>query len=123
MSVHPQKPSDCPEYVRCSAPICPLDTDWLKRSYVSGESVCLFMRETVKLGADERLADNEVYVALHQIAKDWIEAERAAVAERGERAMPMGRREHLRALLQAANSGSTLDARAAAGQRMRKAEQ
>jgi hypothetical protein len=122
MSVQPQIPSDCPEYVRCSAPICPLDKDWVKRSYIAGESVCLFMRETVKAGAEERLADNEVYLALHQIAKDWIEAEKAVVAERGERAMPMGRREHLKALLQAANSGSTLDARAAAGQRMRKTD-
>ena len=32
----------------CSAPICPLDADWKKRSHVEGESVCLYLRELAK---------------------------------------------------------------------------
>src|SRR2546427_5889724 len=47
-------PSDCPEYVRCNAPICPLDARWLDRTFSSGEPTCLFLRESVKKGAADR---------------------------------------------------------------------
>ena len=41
-------PTDCPKWERCSAPICPLDPDVLKRSYLRDEPVCFFLREHCK---------------------------------------------------------------------------
>jgi hypothetical protein len=101
-----------------AAVICPLDSDWRLRTYDKGESTCLFLRETLKQGADERLSTNPVYVELHALCKDWIAEERIAVHKRSEAGMPRGRGDHLRVLLTASASGSTLDQRVAAGERM-----
>ncbi len=113
-----REPSDCPEYIRCSAPICPLDLDWRLRTYDKGEATCLFLRETLKQGADERLSTNPVYIELHAICKNWISAEQVAVHKRSEAGMPRGRGDHLKAVLAAASSGSTLDQRMASAERM-----
>jgi len=113
-----REPSDCPEYIRCSAPICPLDSDWMLRTYDRGEPTCLFLRETLKQGADERLAANPVYIELHDVCKLWLSAERIAIAKRSEAGMPRGRTDHLKAVLAATSSGSTLDQRTGAAERL-----
>ena len=41
-------PTDCPKHIQCSAPICPLDQDWRKRSHLKGERVCFYLAEAVK---------------------------------------------------------------------------
>lgn len=41
---------DCPKFDSCSAPICPLDPDWHLRRHLSGEPVCLWLRELSKPG-------------------------------------------------------------------------
>ena len=46
----------CKKYESCSAPICPFDADWKKRSYLNGESVCLYMSEYSKPHARELLS-------------------------------------------------------------------
>jgi|SRR5882672_4274210 len=111
-------PSDCPEYVRCNAPICPLDEKWHQRVYHTGESTCLFLREVMKAGADERLGTNPVFAEIGAIAVVWIATERIEANRRTHAGMPRGRGEHLRAVLAAADSGSSIDARAAAGERL-----
>jgi hypothetical protein len=112
-----QIPADCPEYVRCNAPICPLDKDWQLRVFDTSDSTCLFLRETVKEGAEQRLAVNAVYQELHEISVKWIDAERARIAARNG-PMSRGHAEHFKAVQAAAKSGSTLDKRQAAGERL-----
>jgi len=113
------EPSDCPEYVRCDANICPLDVDWRKRIYHTGESVCLFLRETVKQTADEQLSINATFEHLRSIAIVWIAEEKQEVERRSYEAMPRGRGDHFKAILAASKSGSMLAKRAAFGQRVR----
>ncbi len=45
---------DCPKFSHCSAPICPLDAEWARRSYLKGEAVCFYVLEAVKPGAEAR---------------------------------------------------------------------
>ena len=45
----------CPRFHKCSAPICPLDTNWEQRIYLRGESVCFYLHEYVKNGGKARL--------------------------------------------------------------------
>lgn len=46
--------SDCPKFSHCSAPICPLDSEWASRTYLKGEPVCFYMLEYVKPGSRAR---------------------------------------------------------------------
>ena len=39
---------ECPRYVTCSAPICPLDPRWKHRKHLSEERVCLWLTELAK---------------------------------------------------------------------------
>ena len=41
-------PQDCPKFDACRAPICPLDPEMLDRTYLSGESVCHYLRLQAK---------------------------------------------------------------------------
>jgi hypothetical protein len=116
--IHLAEPSDCPEYIRCNAPICPLDVDWRKRVFDSGDSTCLWLREAMKAGAEQRLSANETWHELHRISKEWIEQERTEAGKRQAHTMPRGRGGHLSAVLAAAHTGSTLDKRAASGERL-----
>lgn len=45
----------CPRFSKCSAPICPIDSEWAKRTHLRGEPVCLYLREFVKVGGEARL--------------------------------------------------------------------
>lgn len=38
-------PADCPHYDTCSAPICPMDSDWRQRNMLKDEQVCLYIRK------------------------------------------------------------------------------
>jgi hypothetical protein len=95
-----------------------LDAKWQDRVYSAGEQTCLFLREVMKPGADERLAVNPVFRELGALAAVWIAAERIEVNQRTHAGMPRGRGDHFRAVLDAANSGSTIDKRAEAGKRL-----
>ncbi len=39
---------DCTKFDHCSAPVCPLDTDYKARSTLRGEPVCLWLGEYAK---------------------------------------------------------------------------
>ena len=42
------KPKDCPKFDACSVPICPLDDNWRNSWHLSGEPVCLYLRQAAK---------------------------------------------------------------------------
>lgn len=44
----PALPVDCPKFIQCSAPICPLDAEWGKRVHLKDERVCFYLTEAVK---------------------------------------------------------------------------
>lgn len=44
--------SRCPKFDTCSAPVCPLDSEWPQRRHLAGERVCLWLREVVKPGGE-----------------------------------------------------------------------
>lgn len=46
------KPISCPKWEKCSAPLCPLDPDLFKRWMLPNESVCHYLAEAVKDGAE-----------------------------------------------------------------------
>jgi hypothetical protein len=46
---------DCPQFLHCSAPLCPLDPYRAIRSYLPSEPVCFYMRERIKPGGQARL--------------------------------------------------------------------
>lgn len=41
-------PERCPRFNQCSAPICPLDSDWRKRRHIDGEPVCAYLLEAAR---------------------------------------------------------------------------
>ena len=47
-------PTDCPKFNRCNASLCPLDEHWRRRSMTYGDSVCFYLTESVKDGAEAR---------------------------------------------------------------------
>ena len=40
--------AQCPRFDQCSAPICPIDTDWRKRAHRKDEPVCAYLRYYAK---------------------------------------------------------------------------
>ena len=51
-NIHPEH---CPKFIKCSAPICPLDQNWPQRSHLRGERVCIFLTEAVKPGGRAKI--------------------------------------------------------------------
>lgn len=65
----------CPKWEKCSAPICPLDTDWKKRMMLAEDRVCFLMNEAVKSGAEDRFklsAYSELYATIHEAMHNII---------------------------------------------------
>ena len=46
---------DCPKFISCSAPVCPLDPEWRDRTQINSEPVCLYLLEIVKDGGMDRV--------------------------------------------------------------------
>jgi len=44
----------CTKFQACSAPICPLDTNWRKTVHLKGERVCFYLCEAQKGGSEAR---------------------------------------------------------------------
>ena len=107
----------CSRFSKCSAPICPVDREWAKRTHLRGEPVCLYLREFVKVGGETRLSGsvpNEVVQAIRNTVKPISDRyvhirkalERAKLhgskmkqpgtvaAETGPRGLTKGRREY-----------------------------
>jgi hypothetical protein len=47
--------SECPRYLTCSAPVCPLDPIWKRRKHLPGERVCIWLSELAKPGGPQIL--------------------------------------------------------------------
>lgn len=47
--------SNCPHWQKCSAPICPLDSDIHDRRHLRGEPICFYLREYVKTSGKARI--------------------------------------------------------------------
>jgi len=48
-------PRNCPRWDRCSAPLCPLHSDWRRTKMLPNEPVCLYLRELAKPGGRDTL--------------------------------------------------------------------
>ena len=48
------KPSQCPKHSKCSAPLCPIDSDWEKRNMIKEDRVCFYLNEASKSGSEDR---------------------------------------------------------------------
>jgi hypothetical protein len=42
----------CPKYEKCSAPLCPLDPNWINAKHLNGERVCFYLGEVQKGGSE-----------------------------------------------------------------------
>lgn len=87
---------DCPRYATCSAPLCPLDPDWRRRSHFLGERVCIWLTELAKPEGEKRVA-----VVLGDETTGFVARILPAIAERGPIRHVLDR---------AAHSGSKLEA-------------
>ena len=50
----------CPKFNKCSAAICPLDSNWNQRSHLEDDSVCFYLLESVKKGAKKRFEGDQL---------------------------------------------------------------
>jgi len=50
----------CPKFNTCSAPICPLDPNWARRTMSNGQAVCGWLREIAKAGPDAQCVPEEL---------------------------------------------------------------
>lgn len=56
----------CSKFYRCTANLCPLDTDWRKRKHIEGGPVCSYLLEAVKAtGAAVFEADSLAFLLAH----------------------------------------------------------
>lgn len=62
MTMNPSM-TECPRFDSCSAPLCPLDSDWTRRKYRRDEAVCPLVLEVAKDGGADRLRDKLPTVA------------------------------------------------------------
>jgi hypothetical protein len=88
------KMCDCPRFDKCSAPICPLDTDWKHRVYRKGEPVCFYLLEFVKPDAKAQFRGSigvPIYEAI-QTSIDAISHRYAPLCRALERAKQTGSR-------------------------------
>lgn len=109
---------DCPLYDKCSAPICPLDPKWHRRSHDSSDSICRVLTESAKPGADERFkkkAESDEY-APRKVIWLGIQSECAGVTGEIFAKFPDLRNR----VAAAATSGSIFDRGVASGERLRK---
>ena len=54
------KPEDCKRFIKCNAPICPLDKDWRKRKLKHEDATCMYLLESVKHGAEVSFKESQL---------------------------------------------------------------
>ena len=45
-------PNQCPKFLGCNSPVCPLDVDWKRRVLINEDSTCFYLTESVKHSAE-----------------------------------------------------------------------
>lgn len=82
------KPESCPKFLKCNAPICPLDPDWRTRVLFSEDPTCFYLTESVKHGAEivfQGAGLRELYEVIVRLTPD-ITARHARIRKALERA-------------------------------------
>lgn len=82
------RPDDCPKFLACRAPVCPLDKNWRLRSYTKGEPICRWLLEAAKPGAKDRFRGSgrgDLYDSVSSVALS-ISARHAPIRRAIERA-------------------------------------
>lgn len=67
--------SNCPKFINCNAPICPLDPGWSMRTHIKNEPVCFYLCEYVKPCSHRRFREGievHVYQAICQILQPLL---------------------------------------------------
>lgn len=81
-------PKCCPKFLKCNAPICPLDADRHKRVLLNVDPTCYYLTESVKHGAEaifQRAGLKELFVVIVRATPD-ITARYARIRRALERA-------------------------------------
>jgi len=87
-------PESCPRFLKCNAPICPLDADWQKRVLHRDDPTCFFLTESVKHNAETVFKGaglKELYSAM-VFAYPFITAQHPRIQKSLERAKLSGSR-------------------------------
>lgn len=61
-------PENCKRFLKCNAPICPLDKDWRLRKLKNEDSTCMYLLESVKDGAEARFEASQLAEVYKTIA-------------------------------------------------------
>lgn len=70
-------PRACPKFIGCTAPLCPIDADWRRRTMFASERVCFYLAEASKEGAAARFrggTDEGTYLQAAQTMPAMVEA-------------------------------------------------
>lgn len=79
------EPVDCPKFLSCSAPICPIDPKWPMAAHLHGERVCPYLLATGKQGAEDKYRNDPVFAAC-RVALPLVGARHPAIGRVVERA-------------------------------------
>lgn len=86
--------TQCPKFNRCSAALCPLDSGWQRRSMTREDSVCFYLAEASKEGAEARFKgvyDEPIYLQARSALPEMV-ASSNILKKRLERAARSGSR-------------------------------
>jgi hypothetical protein len=64
------QPMQCPRFDSCSAPVCPLDSNWQSVPHLHGERACFWLMEIGKRGGEASVATRlrgEVFEKVSQV--------------------------------------------------------
>jgi len=85
-------PESCLRFLKCNAPICPLDAEWRKRVLLSDDPTCFYLTESVKQDAEavfQGAGLKELYAALVRVSQH-ITARHPRIRRALERSKPTG---------------------------------
>jgi hypothetical protein len=57
-------PQACPKFMRCNAPICPLDERWRQAVHLQGERVCYYLTVSGKVGVKGQYGTDRIFLAV-----------------------------------------------------------
>lgn len=81
-------PNQCSKFIKCNAPVCPLDTEWQKRKHISGDKCCFYLLESSKTNAKlifEGAGLSKVLEAI-EVVKERILSSHASIKRNYQRA-------------------------------------
>lgn len=97
----------CPKWNRCSAPVCPLSATWCLARHLTGEPVCLWLREWSKPGGEPRVRAHLPEDMAEAVGNAYSELAHVVIGPPASAERGFG--EVRRALARAATTGSVLN--------------